>query len=257
MKPTLANRVWHAALALCAVFTLIAVLAQGEWWTPEAILPAVPSAETSSLARVQPLVHHRLPAVPSAETGSLAPAMRAHQGTASEQPPTSPISPPIAATDFGAIDDVSRLRTRGLTLPLPAISAAQLTDTYTQARGDGRVHDALDIMAPRGTPVLAVDDGRVAKLFLSVPGGITLYQFDPNNEYAYYYAHLDRYADGVTEGTALRKGQVIGYVGSTGNASTAAPHLHFAILRLGPERQWWRGTPVNPFLIWRGARQQQ
>ena len=108
-------------------------------------------------------------------------------------------------------------------------------------------------MAPRGTPVLAVEDGRVAKLFLSKAGGITVYQFDPVSNYAYYYAHLDRYADGLTEGASLHKGQVIGYVGSTGNASPDAPHLHFAIFKLGPERQWWRGTPLNPYLVWRGA----
>jgi murein DD-endopeptidase MepM/ murein hydrolase activator NlpD len=91
----------------------------------------------------------------------------------------------------------------------------------------------------------------VVKLFLSKPGGITIYQFDPGSNYAYYYAHLDRYADGVVEGTSLRKGQVIGYVGSTGNASPDAPHLHFAIFKLGPERQWWRGMPLNPYRVWR------
>lgn len=147
---------------------------------------------------------------------------------------------------------VSHLRSRNLLLPVASVQAAQLTDTYTQSRAAGNVHEALDIMSPRGTPVLAVEDGRVARLFLSKPGGITLYQFDPNTEYAYYYAHLDRYADGLKEGMLLRKGQVIGYVGSTGNASPDAPHLHFAIFQLGPERQWWKGTAVNPFLVWRG-----
>lgn len=138
-----------------------------------------------------------------------------------------------------------------LTLPVSGVKAAQLGDTYTQARAAGAPHEAIDIMAARGTPVLAVEDGRVAKLFLSKPGGITLYQFDPGAAYAYYYAHLDSYAEGITEGASVRKGQVIGYVGSTGNASPEAPHLHFAVFRLGPEKQWWRGTPVNPFLLWR------
>jgi murein DD-endopeptidase MepM/ murein hydrolase activator NlpD len=147
--------------------------------------------------------------------------------------------------------DMQLLRARALALPVQGVAAAQLSDTYTQARAAGAPHEALDIMAARGTPVLAVEDGQVAKLFLSKPGGITIYQFDPSSQYAYYYAHLDRYADGVREGSYLRKGQVIAYVGSTGNASPDAPHLHFAIFRLGPERQWWRGTPLNPFLIWR------
>lgn len=156
----------------------------------------------------------------------------------------------VAATAC-AQDDIQSLRSRKLVLPIASVEASRLTNTYAQSRAAGKLHEALDIMAPRGTPVVAVEDGRVAKLFLSKPGGITLYQFDHNTEYAYYYAHLDRYADGLKEGTPLRKGQVVGYVGSTGNAAPDAPHLHFAIFRLGPERQWWRGTAVNPFLVWR------
>ena len=148
--------------------------------------------------------------------------------------------------------DLARLRARGLQIPVPAVAAEQLTDSYLQARGT-TTHEALDIMAPRGTPVVAVDDGRIVKLFLSKPGGITVYQFDTAGEFTYYYAHLDRYADGLAEGMNVRKGQVIGYVGSTGNASPDAPHLHFAVLRLGPERRWWRGTPLNPYRIWRPA----
>ena len=148
-------------------------------------------------------------------------------------------------------DPMQELRLRKLLLPVASVSAAQLSDTYTQSRAAGRPHEALDIMAPRGTPVLAVENGRVAKLFLSKPGGITLYQFDPHAEFAYYYAHLDRYADGLTEGAPLVRGQVVGYVGSTGNASLDAPHLHFAVFKLGPERQWWKGTALNPFLLWR------
>ena len=150
--------------------------------------------------------------------------------------------------------DLARLRTRDLVIPVQSVTAAQLADTYLQERGGGeRAHEALDIMAPRGTPVLAVEDGRIAKLFLSKPGGITVYQFDPGGEFAYYYAHLDSYAPGLVEGMPVRKGQVIGYVGSTGNASADGPHLHFAIFRLGPERRWWRGTPINPFGVWRGT----
>lgn len=169
------------------------------------------------------------------------------QITAPAQP--TPATQPIPLD----VSDLSRLRLRGLLFPVPTVPVNRLTDTYTQARAAGAPHEALDIMAPRGTPVVAVEDGLVAKLFLSKPGGITLYQFDPAAEYAYYYAHLDRYAEGINEGTSLHKGQVIGYVGSSGNASPDAPHLHFAIFRLGPERQWWRGTSLNPFLVWRDA----
>lgn len=109
------------------------------------------------------------------------------------------------------------------------------------------MHDAIDIMAPRGTPVRAVADGTVEKLFTSEAGGLTLYQFEPTGRYAYYYAHLDRYAPGLAEGDTLRQGQLVGYVGSTGNASDDAPHLHFAIFLLGPEKRWWEGTAINPY----------
>ncbi len=134
-----------------------------------------------------------------------------------------------------------------LLLPVAGVKAAQLVDTYTQSRGAGRSHDAIDIMAPRGTPVYAVEDGRIAKLFLSKPGGITVYQFDPSERLAYYYAHLDGYADGIVEGKQLKRGDLIGYVGSTGNADPSGPHLHFAIFALGPEKNWWQGTAINPY----------
>ena len=98
-----------------------------------------------------------------------------------------------------------------------------------------------------------MDDGRLVKLFNSVPGGLTLYQFDPQGQLAYYYAHLDGYAKGLKEGATLRRGDLLGYVGYTGNASPDAPHLHFAVFRLGPEKQWWKGTPVNPFEALRRA----
>jgi murein DD-endopeptidase MepM/ murein hydrolase activator NlpD len=135
-------------------------------------------------------------------------------------------------------------------VPVVGIAPERLHDTYDQGRG-ARPHEAIDILAPTGTPVVAIDSGRIAKLFNSKPGGLTVYHFDDAGRLAYYYAHLDRYADGLAEGMPVKKGQVIGYVGSTGNASAEAPHLHFAIFKLGPERRWWRGTPVNPFGVWR------
>jgi murein DD-endopeptidase MepM/ murein hydrolase activator NlpD len=140
-----------------------------------------------------------------------------------------------------------------LLLPVAGVQPAQLTDTYTQSRSEGRVHEAIDIMAPRGTPVYAVEDGRIVKLFLSQPGGITVYQFDPSERIAYYYAHLDGYAPGLAEGRQVKRGELLGYVGSTGNASPDAPHLHFAIFALGPEKQWWKGTPINPYPLLAGV----
>jgi murein DD-endopeptidase MepM/ murein hydrolase activator NlpD len=133
-----------------------------------------------------------------------------------------------------------------LTLPVEGVKAKDLRPDFYDARG-ARGHEAIDIPAARGQPVLAVEDGRIAKLFLSKPGGITIYQFDPASKYAYYYAHLDRYADGLAEGMSISRGQIIGYVGSTGNADARYPHLHFGIFQLGPEAQWWRGEALDPY----------
>jgi murein DD-endopeptidase MepM/ murein hydrolase activator NlpD len=145
--------------------------------------------------------------------------------------------------------DLDRLRMRGLQIPVQGIERNSLRDTFTDARG-GQHHQAIDIMAPRGTPVLAAGDGRVEKLFTSKPGGLTVYEFDPQGEYCYYYAHLDRYAPDLAAGRLLKKGDIIGYVGSTGNASPTAPHLHFSIFRLGPDKRWWAGTAINAYPLW-------
>ncbi|MDM0035313.1 M23 family metallopeptidase [Variovorax sp. J22P271] len=137
------------------------------------------------------------------------------------------------------------LAARPLQFPVDGIRPETMRDTFEDGR-PGHRHEALDIMAPRGTPVRAVDDGQLVKLFDSKPGGLTIYQFDPAGQLAYYYAHLDRYAEGLHEGMQLQRGQLIGYVGTTGNAASDAPHLHFAVFLLGPERQWWKGEALNP-----------
>ena len=132
-------------------------------------------------------------------------------------------------------------------IPVRGIEAASLRDNFDQARGGGRIHHALDIMAPRNTPVVAAVDGRVRKLFTSKGGGLTIYQFDRTEERVYYYAHLERYADGIAEGLFVAQGTVIGYVGTSGNAAPDAPHLHFSIETLPPTKEWWKGTPLNPY----------
>lgn len=166
----------------------------------------------------------------------------------SPAPPAAPVSsaPPVAAPSATPPGTA-------LLMPVRGVRPEQLGDTYNQTRGGTRIHEALDIMAPRGTPVVAAVDGKVEKLFTSDAGGLTVYQFDPSATYAYYYAHLDSYAPGLHEGMQLRRGDVIGTVGSTGNASPDGPHLHFAIFLLGPEKQWWKGTPVNPYPLLRGG----
>jgi len=143
------------------------------------------------------------------------------------------------------------LAARHLAIPVDGIPADKLVRSFHDSRSGGRDHEALDILAPRGTPVVAVEDGTVAKLFNSKQGGITLYQFDPSKQYAYYYAHLDRYADGVKEGDSVKRGQVLGFVGTTGNAPKDTPHLHFAVFRLTADKHWWEGTPIDPYDILR------
>jgi peptidoglycan LD-endopeptidase LytH len=146
--------------------------------------------------------------------------------------------------------DTIELIARHLTLPVANVRPEQLVRTFDEARGD-RPHEAIDIMAPRGTPVMAVEDGKIAKLFWSNAGGRTIYHFDPSEKFAYYYAHLDSYADGLADGQSVRRGQVIGYVGSTGNASANAPHLHFAIFQLTSAKRWWDGAAIDPYPILR------
>jgi murein DD-endopeptidase MepM/ murein hydrolase activator NlpD len=164
-----------------------------------------------------------------------------------DAPTTAAPEAPAPAAPTGS-PDIDALRQRRLLLPVQGIRPEQLNDTFADGRGN-HAHEALDIMAARNTPILAVEDGRLVKLFFSRYGGNTIYQFDPSQTYTYYYAHLERYADGLREGDALRRGQVIGYVGTTGDAPPNAPHLHFAIFRLNADRHWWQGTAINPFPV--------
>jgi peptidoglycan LD-endopeptidase LytH len=140
-----------------------------------------------------------------------------------------------------------------LVIPVAGIRAEQLADTFDDARGEGRIHDAIDIMAPRGTPVIAAAAGTVEKLFESERGGRTIYVRRPGGQWIDYYAHLDAYAPGLAEGQKVKQGQVIGTVGSTGDASAEAPHLHYAINAMAPGETWWQGKPVNPYPLLKKA----
>ena len=143
----------------------------------------------------------------------------------------------------------------GLAIPVAGIKAGQLTDTYTQARAGGaRRHDAIDIMAAEGTPVISAADGTVEKLFNSAQGGLTVYVRSPDRRWTYYYAHLQGYAPGLKEGQRVRRGQPLGRVGHTGNANPAGPHLHFAINQMQPNEKWWHGAPVNPYPLLAGKK---
>ena len=134
-----------------------------------------------------------------------------------------------------------------LKLPVAQVSQEDLVDTFAQSRSEGRSHDAIDILAPRGTTVLAAAPGRIEKLFESVRGGKTLYVRSADRRWVYYYAHLDAYRPGLAEGQAVRAGETIGTVGSTGNADPAGPHLHFAVNLMRASERWYQGKPVNPY----------
>jgi murein DD-endopeptidase MepM/ murein hydrolase activator NlpD len=143
----------------------------------------------------------------------------------------------------------------GLAVPVAGITPAQLIDTYTQSRGGGRVHNAIDIMADHGTPVVAAGAGKVEKLYFSEGGGgITAYVRSPDGQWLYYYAHLQDYAPGLREGQAIARGDPIGRVGVTGNSDPDGPHLHFAMYRMSPGEKWHQGTPVNPYPLLAGNR---
>jgi peptidoglycan LD-endopeptidase LytH len=148
-------------------------------------------------------------------------------------------------------DSPSELKERRLGMPVDGVQPEQLTRQFHEERGGNREHEAIDILAPMGTPVRAVEGGSIARLFYSKAGGITVYQFDPTERYCYYYAHLDRYADGLREGQPVQKGQTLGYVGTSGNAPKNTPHLHFAVFRLTAEKHWWEGTAIDPYDILR------
>lgn len=146
--------------------------------------------------------------------------------------------PSVAAT---------RLQSPPPTLPVQGVAPDELRDSFDSPRSNGRRHLAIDIMAPRNTPVVAAVDGEIRKLTTSAGGGLTIYQFDESEGYVFYYAHLQRYREGLRERTFVHRGEIIGYVGTSGNADQDAPHLHFAIAELLPSKAYWKGVPVDPY----------
>jgi murein DD-endopeptidase MepM/ murein hydrolase activator NlpD len=164
-------------------------------------------------------------------------------------------SAPVAKPQAGQPSAELVLGPTGLAVPVLGVKREALADTFTQARSGGRVHDAIDIMAPHGTPVVAAAPGTVEKLFFSNGGGgITAYVRSPDGAWTFYYAHLQDYAPGLHEGQPIKQGDPIGHVGSTGNASPEGPHLHFAIHHMAPGEKWYDGSAVNPYPLLAGKR---
>jgi peptidoglycan LD-endopeptidase LytH len=161
----------------------------------------------------------------------------------SERAANGPTFPSVAATT-GAMSG-TRLR-----VPIDGVSVESFKGGFEERRG-GRPHEAIDILAPRNTPVVAVENGTIAKLFNSKAGGLTVYQYDPSGSLAYYYAHLERYESGLHEGQTVRQGDILGYVGTSGNAPANTPHLHFAVFELDDSRRWWKGKAIDPYLVFK------
>ncbi len=167
--------------------------------------------------------------------------------------------PPASAGTAAVRDAADDGRYSGKTapavmIPVQGIRAGELIDSWSQSRSEGRLHRAIDIPAPAGTPVLAAMDGRIEKLFASDRGGLTLYQRSGDGRLILYYAHLQGYRRGLAEGQAVQRGQVIATVGASGNADPAVPHLHFQMLETVPEANWQSGRPINPYPLLAGKR---
>jgi murein DD-endopeptidase MepM/ murein hydrolase activator NlpD len=145
---------------------------------------------------------------------------------------------------------IEKLRDKELTIPVAGVEASRIEDSFTAARDGGeRVHNAVDILAPRNTPILAADDGVILRMSSNALGGITIYAADREQQFVYYYAHLDHYKAGIKPGQTVQKGDTIGFVGTTGNAPKDVPHLHFQIMLWPTDGKWWNGEPVNPYPV--------
>lgn len=190
---------------------------------------------------------------PSPTAQALSSVVASPAASPSLEPPQSEpgLSAPYASPSPIQSQQESFLGTVRLIIPVAGVKPDQLLDTYTDARSEGRSHDAIDIPAPAGTAVLAAIDGTITKLFQSERGGTTIYQLSTDKQLVYYYAHLQRYADGVHEGKVVKQGETIAYVGDTGNAGAGNYHLHFSISVLNDPKRYWEGTNINPYPLLR------
>lgn len=162
--------------------------------------------------------------------------------------PETPLSVPASASDVDA------LRAQSPVVPVAGVEQKDLVDSFDDRRGSARQHNAIDIMAPRNTPAIAAVAGTIVKLHSSAAGGLSIYMKDATSRFMLMYGHLEGYRPGLAEGASVRRGEIIGFVGSSGNATPSAPHLHFQVMRSDNEKDWWKGTPINPFLLYQSTR---
>ena len=194
------------------------------------------------------------PVMPALDVPPISPTEPVAIGTPLPPPPTDPVAPApteLAPAVVPEPADSNFVGKVNLIIPVAGVKPEQLLDTFYDARSEGSAHDAIDIMAPAGTPVLAAADGRIVKLFQSERGGTTIYQLGPSQDVIFYYAHLAGYAPGLAEGSNVRQGEVIAYVGDTGNAGTGNYHLHFSIALVSDPKRYWEGSYINPYPLLR------
>jgi len=235
------------ARAIAALIACFYAGALTDWWLREKVAPpmsVVSGFPTTALAAGRPADTSTV-GPPFSGATAFNPTADRPVATTGEPTISSAASPPGEALDA--------LQRRGLRVPIDGVDVGSMKGSFDEHRSGagGHEHDAVDILAPRNTPIRAVEDGTIAKLFYSKAGGTTVYQFDPSQRFCYYYAHLERYADGLRDGQKVSRGDVIGYVGTSGNAPPGTPHLHFAVYELTPEHRWWQGRAIDPYLVFR------
>ena len=200
------------------------------------------------LCRIVPVCAVALAAACARPRIPIAPPAPARTPTAAA--PRESVSAPLALV-WSTDADLAYLRGRQLALPVAGLHIDQITDSFDEPRDGARRHHAIDLLAPRGTPVLAADDGHVLRVSWNNAGGNTVYTTDPESRLVYYYAHLDHYREALVAGMPLAKGDTIGFVGTTGTAPKDIPHLHFQIMRMPSDRKYWNGEAINPFVLLR------
>jgi peptidoglycan LD-endopeptidase LytH len=213
---------------------------------------AIVAAVAALVVMLSAISNRRNPNILTLQKGTSAtpvPSQTQTKSTESQPTPALIASPENRMTPF--VSTVSPGSPAGLIIPVLGVRPEQLRDTFAEARSEGRVHDAIDIAAARGTPVIAVADGPIVKLFQSERGGITIYQLSTDGKFVYYYAHLERYADGLAEGHFAKQGETIAYVGDTGNASPGNYHLHFSVAEISDPKNFWHGININPYPLLR------
>jgi peptidoglycan LD-endopeptidase LytH len=180
--------------------------------------------------------------------GETAPSPSRPASAHASAPPGTSVATASASVSPSAAADIDYLRTRQLLVPVAGADMSKVYDTFNDPRDGGeRVHRAIDILAPRGTPILSADDGRILRMSTNALGGITMYTVDPRSRIVYYYAHMDHYNDAMSPGREIVKGDTLGYVGTTGNAPKDTPHLHFQVMRWPADGRYWNGEPIDPY----------